>query len=260
MTVKTIEVDAVLFDMDGTLIDSTPAVNATWGEIAIKYGLDYDYVLQTCHGWRTVENLKRFIPSIPDEQLPEEVKAFEGRISQIAEDAKKNGKQEGQIVAMPGAVSLLDEICSGQKEDPKRRAGWAIVTSATKAYAQLGFASANVAPPPNVFITSDLCSKGKPDPEPYLLGAKHLNVDIKRCLVVEDAPPGVESGKSAGAKVLGLKTTHDGNRMWQKGADFVVEDLSKVHARWQGDQLFIDIDSEQSPLHTNGNSNGHNGA
>lgn len=173
---------------------------------------------------------------------------FESRISQIADQAKKEGKREGQIVAMPGAIDLLREITEGQQDTATpRRAGWAIVTSATKAYAQLGFAAAAVSSPPDVFITSDLCSRGKPDPEPYMLGAKHLHADISRCLVVEDAPPGVESGKRAGAKVLGLRTTHAGERMWAKGADFVVEDLSKVHARWQDDKLLIDIDSEQRP-------------
>lgn len=149
---------------------------------------------------------------------------------------------------MPGAESLLAEITEGRKQDPSRRAGWAIVTSATKAYAQLGFAAAKVVSnPPDIFVTSDLCSRGKPDPEPYLLGAKMLNVDVARCLVVEDAPPGVESGKRAGAKVLGLRTTHEGARMWDRGADFVVQDLSKVHARWQGQTLFIDIESEPKP-------------
>jgi hypothetical protein len=66
--------------------------------------------LQTCHGWRTVENLRRFIPSITDEELPNEVRAFEGRISQIAEEAMEQGKSEGQIVAMPGAKQLLNQV------------------------------------------------------------------------------------------------------------------------------------------------------
>lgn len=118
---------------------------------------------------------------------------------------------------------------------------------ATKAYATLGYGVADVSPPPDVFITSDLCSRGKPHPEPYQLGAKSLDVDAARCLVVEDAPPGVESGKAAGAKVLGLRTTHAGERMWGRGADFVVEDLRMVHARWDGDRLLLDIDSEDRP-------------
>jgi len=66
--------------------------------------------LQSCHGWRTVENLRRFIPSISHEELPNQVRAFEGRISQIAEEALKQGKSEGQIVAMPGAKQLLQQV------------------------------------------------------------------------------------------------------------------------------------------------------
>lgn len=64
---------------------------------------------------------------------------------------------------------------------------------------------------------------------------------------MEDAPPGVLSGKRAGARVLGLRTTHDGNRQWDQGADWVVEDLSKVNARWEGDKLVLTIDGEPKP-------------
>lgn len=93
-----------------------------------------------------------------------------------------------------------------------------------------------------------MCSKGKPDPEPYRTGGEMCHVqDIARCIVVEDAPPGVLSGKRAGARVLGLKTTHDGQRLWENGADWLVDDLSKVHARWQGDSLLLSIETEQRP-------------
>lgn len=119
---------------------------------------------------------------------------------------------------------------------------------ATSAYANRAFVLAGVADPPAAFVTGDMVSKGKPAPEPYQHGAKLAQVaDIGRCIVVEDAPPGVASGKAAGARVLGLRTTHDGERMWEKGADWVVEDLSKVQARWEGDQLVLTIDSESKP-------------
>ena len=104
-----------------------------------------------------------------------------------------------------------------------------------------------MAAPPDVFVTSDVCSKGKPDPEPYAKGAELCGADITRCIVVEDAPPGVLSGKRAGARVLGLRTTHDGNRQWDQGAEWVVEDLSKVNARWEGDKLILTIDGEPKP-------------
>lgn len=143
------------------------------------------------------------------------------------------------------------QITACPNENPLRRSGWAIVTSATSAYAMQGFAASQASPsPPSTFVTSDLVSKGKPDPEPYLLGAKLTKSDPASCLVVEDAPAGVIAGKAAGCKVLGLKTTHEAAKMWEAGADFLCEDLSKVRARWEGMKLIIEIDSEEKPAST----------
>ncbi|CAO1629021.1 unnamed protein product [Parajaminaea phylloscopi] len=251
MVKHTLEVETVLFDMDGTLIDSTPAVEQTWVEFCDQYKLDWTVVRQSCHGCRTVENLRRFIPSLTEEELPEEVKRFEGRISEIALDAVAKGPgAEGRIVALPGTVNLLREINAGPDENPLRRAGWAIVTSATSAYASQGFAASESSPkPPVTFVTSDLVSRGKPAPDPYLLGAKMSGSNPASCLVVEDAPPGVVAGKAAGCKVLALKTTHDSDKMWEAGADFLCEDLSCVRARWEGLKLIIEIDGEEKPTH-----------
>ncbi|PWY99447.1 HAD-like protein [Testicularia cyperi] len=244
-----VEVDTILFDMDGTLIDSTPAVNATWASFAQQYGLDLDFVMQTCHGYRTVENLRRFIPSLSDEDLPKEVERFESNILVIAEENAAKGAG-GSIVAMPGAKDLLAQINSTRPLaalEQHNNHGWAIVTSATKAYAQKGFASAQVSPPPAVFVTSDLCTRGKPDPQPYLLGAQLSHKNIANCIVVEDAPPGIRSGKSAGAKTLALRTTHAGEKMVLENPDFIVEDLRSVSAHWKpdGSGLILTINAEE---------------
>lgn len=128
------------------------------------------------------------------------------------------------------------------------------IETATKAYAFPAFSSTGLVPiPPSVFITSDLCTAGKPDPQPYLKGAEASNHPPQDCLVVEDAPAGVRAGKAAGAKVLGLKTTHDGLKQWQNGADFLVQDLSHVSAQWvkkesgDGEELRITIKTETKP-------------
>lgn len=72
-------------------------------------------------------------------------------------------------------------------------------------------------------------------------------MNITNCFVVEDAPAGVLSGKRAGARVLAVKTTHDAERLWRQGADFVVDNLTKVKARWSGNKIVLTIDSELRP-------------
>lgn len=258
--------------------------------------------MSRCHGCRTIENLRNLV-GLKEEELEEGTKEFEGRIADLAAEAKRSNGP-GQIISLPGARDLLAQVreevrpqaecCAklqcihfqinaGRDNDPERRAGWAIVTSgelalftlrratltkrrlypfaATKAYATKGFAASEVASAaPEVFVTADIVTKGKPDPEPYLKGAELTSSDITKCVVFEDAPPGVLSGKRAGAKVVGLRTTHEGLKQWQNGADFVVKDLRKVSARWEGKgkaaKLFLTIDTEPKPEHigTNGSA------
>lgn len=127
------------------------------------------------------------------------------------------------------------------------RPGWAIVTSATAAYAHVGFASAALCAPPQHFITGDICARGKPDPLPYVLGAERVGVAPQRCVVVEDAPAGVRSGRAAGAHVIGLCTTHAERSMWEAGADWVVQDLASVCARWEGEEVVLSIAGRPRP-------------
>lgn len=247
MAITSVPVDAVLFDMDGTLIDSTPALVAAWSEFCKKYDLDYEYVVNHCHGHRATENFRRFVPSLSDEEVEAEAVNFENRIIELAKEAKASGEKHKQITAIPGASNLIEEIKAG-KPDSVQTQPWAIVTSATADYAAEVFENADVSSPPKTFVAADHVTAGKPDPQPYLMGAQLAGANAKRCLVVEDAPAGAIAGKRAGAQVIGLRTTHnEAERLWEANADYVVKDLTKVHARWEGEQMFIDVHSEAKP-------------
>lgn len=215
--------------------------------------MDLDDLLKNSHGKRTVENLQERLPQLTPEQALSEAYRFEDRIIEISDENRAKAKTEptaenpqGSIVGLPGVKNLLGQINEGASKEG-RTPGWAIVTSATGDYARKAFLSTKSSDLPRVFVSSDDVSKGKPNPEPYKKGAEMSNVDITKCIVVEDAPAGVLSGKRAGARVLGLKTTHDAKRLWLQGADFVVDDLSKVQARWEGKKLVLTIDSEERP-------------
>ncbi|KAI3617187.1 hypothetical protein CBS9595_003096 [Malassezia furfur] len=253
MPVEKVEAKGLLFDMDGTLISSTAALSAVWVEFCQQYDMDLEDLLKNSHGKRTVENLKERLPELSDEKANAEAVRFEERIIEISDENRAKANEEptsedpkGTIVGLPGVKELLTQINAGANQG-ERGSGWAIVTSATGDYARRAFLSTGVAPEPKVFISSDDVTAGKPHPQPYQTGAKVSDFDIKDTIVVEDAPAGVLSGKRAGARVLGLQTTHDGRRMWENGADWVVQDLSKVSAAWEGDKLILTIDSEEKP-------------
>lgn len=192
--------DGVLFDLDGTLIDSTPAVVRSWLAWAVEYGVD-PLALEGNHG----------VPAgqIVASVLPEpEVAAALARIIEI-ELADVEG-----IRGLPGAADAL--LAAGT-------AG-AIVTSCTRALA-LARLGATGLPVPAVLVTADDVRHGKPDPAPYLLGARLLGVDPATCLVVEDAPMGLIAGCRAGATTLAVTTT---TPVAELVADAVVGDLGDV--------------------------------
>ncbi len=103
---------------------------------------------------------------------------------------------------------------------------WAIVTSATNKYASRALSTSGIPPYP-ALVTADDVVLGKPDPEPYLAGAKKLRMDPARCIVVEDAPTGIKSGVASGAKVLAVCTSHTREELEGLGAEWIVEDLTK---------------------------------
>ncbi|WP_345713532.1 HAD-IA family hydrolase, partial [Kineococcus glutinatus] len=163
--------DAVLFDMDGTLVDSTTAIVRCWTRWAQEHGVSGEQLAAAHgHGRPAAEIVAELLP-------PERVAAGAARITEL-EVADVTG-----VVRLPGAVELLAQL-------PRPR--WAVVTSCTVPLA-LARAGAAGLPEPGAWVTFDDVERGKPDPAPYLLGAERLGVDPRRCLVVEDAPAGLVS-------------------------------------------------------------------
>lgn len=195
----------VLFDLDGVLVDSTPAVARVWAGWAHEHGFDPGEVVKKAHGRPSITTIRELLPNADH---PAENREVERR--EIADI-------EG-VVPLPGAMELLQAL-------PLDR--WAIVTSCTRALAAVRIGAAGL-PKPKHLVTSTDVQHGKPDPEPYLKGAQILGVPAADCLVVEDAPAGIRAGKAAGARVLALRTTTSDAELQQAGADWIVDDCAEL--------------------------------
>jgi mannitol-1-/sugar-/sorbitol-6-phosphatase len=195
----------VLFDLDGVLVDSTPAVERVWAWWARKHGFEPDEVVKRAQGRPSITTIR--------ELLPDADHAAEDREVQRREIADIEG-----LIPLPGAIELLQAL-------PLDR--WAIVTSCTRDLAHVRIAAAGL-PKPRHLVTSTDVTRGKPDPEPYLKGAQFLGVNAADCLVVEDAPAGIRAGKAAGARVVALRTTASDAELQQAGADWIVDDCAQL--------------------------------
>lgn len=193
---------AILFDLDGVLIDSTRVVAAQYTRWALENNLNPDEVMKAAHGVRTVEVIRRVAPYLDAEA---ETKKIEDR------EAAADG-----IVPIPGAVALLNSI-------PRER--WCVVTSGTRYLATSRMRKFGV-PLPDVLVTADDVKNGKPDPEPYRKGAELLKVDPAECVVFEDAPAGIRSAKGAGMQVISLPSTYPVEELHE--ADVIVPNLTGI--------------------------------
>lgn len=176
---------ALLFDMDGTILTSIAAVERSWRAWADRVGVTPGVVLDYMHGRRAVDTIRHFLPAASD--VAAEVQWL---------DELELRDMEG-VAAIPGALAFLESL------PPDR---WAIVTSANRGLALARIAAAGL-PVPKVLVSSDDVTRGKPDPEGYLRGAALLGADPSRCLVLEDAPSGLRAGSAAGADVLRIAGT-----------------------------------------------------
>ena len=207
---------AILFDMDGVLMDSTPSVERVWRTWAAKHGLDPDRVAPLAHGRRSIETIRAVAPELDAEK--------ENVIVEQMEIDDKEG-----VTALPGAAELIAHL------PPDR---FAIVTSATRplAVARLGYAGI---PVPRHMITADDVIHGKPSPEPFLKGAALLGFAAEDCLVFEDSPAGIASARSAGMKAIALQTTYPADQL--RAANAIIGSLADVKATVRDDGIALEF-------------------
>jgi sugar-phosphatase len=198
--------EAVLFDMDGTLVDSDGAVERAWASWAVEYGVDPELALANPHGSPATITAARLRPDLDEAQV--------GAAS--ARQLALQYEDLSDVVPTEGAARLLATLA---------RIGmpWAVVTSADDRLAKARLTAAGIAPP--LLFTIEDVERGKPDPEGYLLAAKALGVDPGGCLVVEDSEPGLEAGRAAGARTASLRGLDADVRLTDLGqlADLLAE-------------------------------------
>lgn len=210
-----ISADALLFDNDGTLISSLGSVDRCWARWAEEYCIPAEeFAKVELHGRTAVDIIRDVLPA---EQVP-------GALARI-EQLEVEDVPQGGVVPLPGTTELLRSLPEGS---------WAVVTSATRRLGEARLRHIGIEAP--LVIAADDITHGKPDPEPYLLAARKLGVDPARCVVFEDAPAGLESGRAAGMWTVALATTHTADEL---RADAVVDDLSGVSSQVTADGLEI---------------------
>jgi mannitol-1-/sugar-/sorbitol-6-phosphatase len=210
---------ALLFDMDGVLIDSTPAVARVWRAWAVEHGFDPDEAVARAHGRPSLTTVREYLPHSDHDAENREVERRE------LEDL------EG-VVPLPGAVALLASL-------PEDR--WTIVTSCTRRLAEVRIRAAGL-PLPKKMITSNDIIHGKPHPDPYLKGASILGFPPAECIVLEDAPAGVRAGKAAGARVMALRTTAPDPVLREAGADWILNNCADIHATADPNGLHLTLE------------------
>lgn len=197
---------ALLFDMDGVLVDSTKIVDAVWRAWAREKGVDEEELMAIAHGRRSLEVIRAVAPHLA---TPEEVLAVE----------EMEAEGSGPVELLPGAKPLLGSLPADV---------WAVVTSASEDLARARLRLVGL-PEPRVLVSGDDVDDGKPHPAPFLAGAEAIGVPPEGCVVFEDTPPGIEAGRAAGMAVVALATTFAPDVL--TGADVIANDLSAVSAR-----------------------------
>lgn len=197
------ECSAILFDLDGVLVDSAAFVERQWRRWAAARGLRPEPFLRVCHGRRALETIRIAAPELDAEA---EVRAF-----------RPDDTEESEPIApLPGAGRLLSVLPPGS---------WAVATSGPRSSATDRLRRAGL-PVPEVLVCAEDVTSGKPSPDAYLLAARQLRAAPAGCLVVEDAPAGIDAARAARMPVIALTTTHPADQL---SADACAQSLAAVH-------------------------------
>ncbi|MEO1148937.1 MAG: HAD-IA family hydrolase [Cyanobacteria bacterium J06638_22] len=205
---------AIVFDLDGVLVDSDPIAVRHWQRWAEHHGLPVEPILAAHHGRPTVETVRQFAPHLDA--------VAEAKMKEIAEADDTDG-----LVAHEGAARLLSTL------PPER---WTIATSGTRRTATFRLQHVGL-PIPDDIVTADDVKRGKPAPDPYLLAISRLDLAVEDCVVIEDAPSGIMAAKAAGARVIGVASTNQPAVL--ADADAIVAKLSDLHVELIGNRLKI---------------------
>ena len=208
--------DAVLFDLDGVLVDSAACVEATWHRWATQHALDPAVVIGAAHGRRTIDTIRLVAPHLLAE-------------AEVAALAASESTTTAGVYETPGARALVDRL-------PPR--AWGIVTSGIRSVATLRIQHTGL-PIPAVLICADEIEVGKPDPEGYLTAAHRLGVAPHRCVVVEDAPAGLDAARAACMRSIGIASTYPFEMLG--AATYVVGSLSCLCVRSQPHELPVQL-------------------
>jgi mannitol-1-/sugar-/sorbitol-6-phosphatase len=212
---------AILFDLDGVLVDSHACVERHWAIWAKRHGLDLAEVLAQAHGRRTVDTIRAVAPELDANS--------EAQTLDEAEASDREG-----IIALPGSADLVSSLPKGL---------WAVVTSGTRALAlaRLGYAGL---PMPASLVTADDVAEGKPHPECYAKAARLLSVSPAECIVVEDTPAGVAAAQAASMRAVAVTTTHQREALAK--ADFCIDTLAamRVSRLWAATQRTATLELE----------------
>jgi len=200
---KRFECRAVLFDLDGVLVDSTSYIEEQWRRWAKSKGLAAEPFLRVCHGRRALDTIRLAAPQL---DAPAEVAAF-------VPDEAGNGNA---LKPVEGASRLLQTLPMGS---------WAVATSGTRTAATERLTEAGL-PIPAVLVCAEDVVHGKPSPDVYLMAAAGVGVSPADCIVVEDAPAGIQAARSAGMAVVALTTTHHAEEL---AADACTRSLAGIH-------------------------------